>query len=372
MALIPPDAGLRMRMQTEAGLLQPVHPVKEIPSDLPELRPGQTFSAQIQEVLPENTYKALIAGRNLTLQLPEGAKQGDVLELVLIDRSAKVLIAQRADTSAAGSAGPYPYATLSRTAQLISQLLLPEGKSAQPAPLNGGQPLLAQPPTNGAELASSLAKAVGQSGLFYEAHQAQWIAGRRPLDSLLAEPQSQRSPLAAGNTGELAATTSRREAGAGAALSPLSATGIPAEGDKSAEVATARASTLAQSVPDEIRPLVQQQLEAVANQRLVWHGEVWPRQTMEMEIEREKTEEREGDGTTEEATRWTTTLRLTMPRLGEINATLQLTGTGIRIQLATPEDTSATDLQNEVPRLNRALIDAGLSPLGVEVKHETR
>ena len=98
MALIPPDAGIRMRMQTEANLLQPVAPVHEIPADLPELRTGQAFSARIQEVLPDNTYRALVAGKQLTLQLPEGAKTGDLLELVVIDRSAKVVIARQLET----------------------------------------------------------------------------------------------------------------------------------------------------------------------------------------------------------------------------------------------------------------------------------
>ncbi|MBK8120176.1 MAG: hypothetical protein IPK39_14130 [Sulfuritalea sp.] len=75
MVLIPNDVGVRMRMQTEAAL-QPIAPVAEIPADLTDLRPGQAFSARIQEVLPENTYKALVAGRSLTLALPEGAKAG--------------------------------------------------------------------------------------------------------------------------------------------------------------------------------------------------------------------------------------------------------------------------------------------------------
>ena len=100
MALIPSDVGIRMRLQNEASLLQPLSPVHEIPSDLPELRTGQTFSARIQEVLPDNTYKALVAGKQLTLQLPEGAKPGDQLELVVIDRSTKVVIAKQVEGAA--------------------------------------------------------------------------------------------------------------------------------------------------------------------------------------------------------------------------------------------------------------------------------
>ena len=119
--MIPNDAGIRMRMQTEASL-QPILPVSEIPAELADLRPGSTFSARIQEVLPENTYKALVAGRSLTLALPEGAKTGDTLELVVIDRTPRLIVAQLANgkgtADASGGAG-YEFTSLSRTAQSL-------------------------------------------------------------------------------------------------------------------------------------------------------------------------------------------------------------------------------------------------------------
>ena len=59
MAVIPPDAGVRMRMQAEAGLVEQLQPVRPIQSDLPDLRSGQAFTARVIESLPDNTYKAL-------------------------------------------------------------------------------------------------------------------------------------------------------------------------------------------------------------------------------------------------------------------------------------------------------------------------
>ena len=202
MVLIPPDAAIRMRMQTEANLLQPVSPAHKISSDLPELQKGQQFTAQIREALPDNTYRALVAGKQLTLQLPEGAKTGDLLELVVIDRSAKIIVARQVtgEPATAGTAVPYPFAKFSPAGRMIGQLLPAEGESAQPAQLNRGRPLLTQPPQSQAAtvmLAPTLAKAVTQSGLFYEAHQAQWVAGKLPLAQLLQEPQGQRSSPAA-------------------------------------------------------------------------------------------------------------------------------------------------------------------------------
>lgn len=361
MALIPPDVGLRLRTQTETNPVQPLAPIKELPSDLPELQVGQTFLARIQEGLPENTYKALVAGKMLTLQLPEGAKPGDTLELVLIDRSPKVLIAKRLDTptEAAGNE-PYPYATLSKAGQMISRLLLPEGEAPQPAPLTRGQPLLPHGPASGAELAPALAKAVINSGLFYEAHQAHWVAGRRELESLLAEPQGRQQPM---QPGPAAATPATANA---AAETVLAASGK----ERQAEAAGNQAAQLAQSVPEALRPLVQQQLDAIASQRLAWHGEVWPGQTMDWEIEEERTRDGSGNGDDEVASRWNTTLHLDLPHLGTIDATLQLTAEGLKVRLTTEDTGSLADLLGGSGQLATMLTEAGLKVQAIDIRNE--
>ena len=402
MALIPSDVGIRMRLQNEASLLQPLSPVHEIPSDLPELRTGQTFSARIQEVLPDNTYKALVAGKQLTLQLPEGAKPGDQLELVVIDRSTKVVIAKQVEGAAltATETGPYPFAKFSPAARMIGNLLPAEGTAPPPAQLNRGQPLLAQPPlAQGAAvlLAPTLEKAVTQSGMFYESHQAQWVTGKLPLALLLQEPQGKLSqpqafvlaaqerlaasqPMARADATQ--ATALERNATAESARQPaapnlnLSTTAAPqsflAGDEKVGAGGTANTSTqaapLSQQVPDELRPLVQQQLEAASTQRMFWHGEVWPQQPMDWEIERDG--RREGGETGEEQASWRTGLSLTTPRLGRIDANLQLAADGVRITLATPYGASAADLRDAAPKLAEALAAAGVPLLALNIKHE--
>ncbi len=362
MALIPPDAGVRMRLQTEASLLQPVAPVHEIPSDLPLIQPGQLFTARIVEALPENLYKALVAGKLLTLQLPEGAKPGDTLELVLVDRTSRSLIAQRVETqpSVQAPAPSYPDASISRAGQMISQLLLPEGEPPQPAALNRGQPLQPQPPTSAAELVPTLAKAISQSGLFYEAHQAEWVAGRRPIETLQAEPHSQAQSVAT-NSPSAASTTPTASA-------PASST-VSAGAERAADNLAPQPANLAQSMPEELRPLVQQQLDAIATQRLAWHGEVWPDQFIDWEIEHERTGNRDAANTGEEAQRWNTSLRLSMPRLGTVEATLQISGNGLHVRLATANDETAADLRGSAQELVQGMKNAGLILQGIEVKH---
>lgn len=378
MVLIPPDAGIRMRMQTDANLLQPVTPAHEIPANLPELQKGQRFTAQIVETLPDNTYRALVAGKQLTLQLPEGAKAGDLLELVVIDRSAKLIVARQVEGEpvASGAVTPYPFAKLSAAGRMIGQLLPAEGEATQPAQLNRGQPLLSQPPGSPAAavlLAPTLAKAVTQSGLFYEAHQAQWVAGKLPLEQLLQEPQGQRSAPsafqhAAAEVAARAITAAERPVTANTVLQALQGGPEKVGAGETASQNPAQApqtATLAQRVPDDLRPLVQQQLEAAGTQRLLWHGEVWPGQSMDWEIERET--EREADGSGDEDARWRTSLALTTPRLGRVAANLHLTLKGVSITLATPDDGSAVELRDAAPQLAQALLAAGVPLLALRV-----
>lgn len=359
MALIPPDVGIRMRLPTD-GATQPVAPVSGVPSDLPDLQPGQVFSARIQEVLPENTYRALVAGKSLTLALPEGAESGDVLELVVVDRSAKSILARIAPDTPL-EAGAYKHTTLSPAARMISQLLSEEA-GTQTAALNRGQPLLNAPPTSAAPLASALQRAVQNSGLFYESHQAQWVAGKRPLESLLQEPQGQKSTPNAAQLAARAGTSVET-----AAADTVGSARSSGEGSVRNAAAETQAAVRNETLPSELRPLVQQQLEAAANHRLVWHGEAWPGQRMEWEVEEDK---KKAARAIEEAPPWLTTLRLTTPRLGLVEAKLRIAGNSLQLNLITPVGASAADLRDELPALTDALAAAGINLQSVQVRHE--
>lgn len=384
MVMIPTDVGVQVRTQTDAPL-HALRPIAEIPSDLPDLQKGQVFRARIQEVLPENTYKALVAGKLLTLSLPEGAKAGDTLDLVVIDRTPRAIVAKMAEAGLTSAGEPYQHATLSRTGQLIASLLAREGESAVPAALNRGRSLLPQAPANAAALVQGLppklAQAVSSSGLFYEAHQVQWALGQRPLASLLAEPQGQHSGAATlaafgqpGTAQEFAAKSAlavRRES---APPPPVSLLQALFGGETTTSGATAAESRLAANpaaaallIPDDLRPLVQQQLEAAATQRLAWHGEIWPKQTMDWEIERDA---RQGDNAPDQEVVWATNLRLTLPRLGAIDTRLQLSGQNVQLVLHTLEASTATDLDAAMPSLQQALAAAGLTLLGAQTHHD--
>lgn len=375
MVMIPTDVGIQVRNQTEPGT-HPIRAIGEIPSDLPELRQGQVFSARIQEVLPENSYKAVVAGRLLTLSLPEGAKAGDTLELVVVGRTPRAIVAQRSD-GAPGAMAPFDNANLSRAGQLIASLLGAEGDAPPPANFSREGPVLGKVPANGAEIARelppSLSRALAGSGMFYESHQVQWALGQRPLASLLAEPQGRYSEpvlLHAVEQGAEELPLARRENAAPPSARDLQQAlagreQLPAGLTDNDAAASGPVRPLA--IPDELRPLVQQQLEAGASNRLLWQGEVWPDQTMEWEIRRDGSGGAEIPDAPEV---WQTRLRLTLPRLGEIDVRLQYSGGSVNVMLDAPAAATGSKLQAALPALQQSFSAAGLNLAGAQVKRE--
>lgn len=380
MALIPPDAALRLRLQTDASLLSPVTAPKGVSPELHDLLPGQSFTAKIRQPLPDNTYRALVGGKEITLSLPNTVKTGDTLELVVVENNPRMVMARLAsslpnETSLlTGKQGVnVPGATqLSQTGQMIGKLLLPAGQEPQPVPLNRGAPLLSSPLPVANALAAALAprleQAAIQSGLFYEAHQALWVRGQHSTEALMKEPQAQypappastksQQPAEATVPAQVQKVVDAERDGNAANLRQVAATSEPGKASV--------AKDLLQSIPAELRPLVQQQLDAVATQRLIWEGEVWPGQTLQWQISREAPDR---SGTSPDETgQWKTSLALTTPRLGRIEAALGIAGDTVRIALAADSPESAPKLEKALPALKSALEAAGLKPIGLKVQ----
>ena len=199
--MIPADLASRLRMLTEASFFSgeptvaPLARVKAISEQLPAFVPGQRIVATLQTAQPGNTYRARIAEHDFTLALPQAANAGDTLELVVSHVTPRAVFATLAEPTAAPGTGSATAPALSQAGRLISFLLTGQ-PAAQTAALNGGQPMLAsapQAPGDSAVLANRLGAALGQSGLFYESHQARWLAGKLDTAALMQEPQG-RSP----------------------------------------------------------------------------------------------------------------------------------------------------------------------------------
>ena len=370
--MIPSDLAARLRMLSEASFFDSEPPVqgtariREIQARLPQLLPGQNFTAHITRALPDNTFQATVAGRNYTLSLGQSAKPGDTLELVVTRQTANAVFARpaaeaAAQTSAqAGASKP----NLSATGRLISFLL-----TGQPAPqattLAGGQPLLASAPGNGSQLAPALRQALAQSGLFYESHQARWLVGRLGGDALLQQPQGRQPPLTSGQGSS--PSPSGTAPAPRVVPSPLAAGTAPPEqaearAERSPIESTGSSAPRLAAVAERLMPLVHQQLDAMATQQYVLHGQAWPGQHFQWDIDDPRGE---GQGSEDEsADNWNSTLRLSMPRLGAIEARLHLTPAGIAIRLITQDEATAARLDAGRERLDSALAAADVPLTG--------
>ncbi|RQR30428.1 MULTISPECIES: flagellar hook-length control protein FliK [unclassified Burkholderia] len=230
-----------------------------------------------------------------------------------------------------------------------------------------------------AALRAALAQAVSESGLFYESHLAQWLAGQRPLAALMREPQArlttapvQPAPDAAQHDAPdlLDELLAQRLPLPAAAPRPAAQPGAPVPGGAAphelapsaqaaarqgtapgtagmadplgghpdtrwtsarAELAAASADPQAQAsapVHPAAVPIVRQQLDALATDQFRWTGEAWPGARLDWTIEPDDPggPGSRGGGDAGDGIAWRTRLTLTLPSLGTVDAELVLNG----------------------------------------------
>lgn len=383
--MIPPDVANSLRSQLSdprlpgpnAGPGQTQLPAAQRVGDaLSNLIPGQRVLAEIQAQLPNGTYRAAVAQREITLALPFAAKSGDTLELEVVENEGNLVlafVARRGEKGdpATGGARPAVETTLSRTASFIAGLLprREHGEQAPPAVLNANRPIAAQPPTTAADLVPLLRQAIAQSGMFYEAHQSQWVNNRLPLEQLLAEPQGRLSTAQGPGQGT-STPASSAPPGQAAERMPQAADNEALRNEPAQIRQEAVQSRTATSpVPAELTPIVQQQLEALATQTYIWRGQAWPGQEMQWEIVEENSQRKSGGD--EEPQTWQTALTLTMPQLGEVRAKMRLVAGEVAISLTTASGATALQLATNGEQLRGQLEAAGLRLNGFSVgSHE--
>ncbi|HNO74396.1 MAG TPA: flagellar hook-length control protein FliK [Nitrosomonas mobilis] len=300
--------------------VQPVNPVQPAPdatqSDTPAFTLGQKYLAQVEARLMGGSSLVNVAGQLLDMRLPPAAaKVGNQIDLTLVAQSPRLQFLLASNAPATSQT-----ATLSPIGQFLAHLFKPA-----PPTLSQTAPLLPAPPTTSHALPSTLQQAIAQSGLFYESHLAQWANGRKSLDSVKQMPQS----------------------------------ALPAH---------TAIMDLETPAPDtaKILPIVQQQLQALETGQLHWRGDIWPDQAMEWIIHEQPANHA---GTTESPARWQTHLRLQLPKLSEINATLIIDAQGVRIKLNASAEATTHLMKDEQAALIAALSAAGLSVQEIEIKH---
>lgn len=313
---------------------------------LARLETGQRLRATVQTSLANGEFMVALDmadGQALHMKLPPGIRSGDLLNLVFVSREPRPTFALATNAPPAGVSS-----LLSETGRFIDNLMQRSSFPGNSAMLSSAAPfhfpLLTTPPADGAGLALSLASALGRSGLFYESHQAQWVAGTRSLAELLLEPQARLSVLPL--------KLSDADAGSNVAAA--------------AEAYTTGAADAADPVNPAAMALVRQQLEVFETRQFAWQGVAWPGQSIAWEGAEEASQKPEESNESAYAA-WKTRLRLTLPNLGQITANLRLDARGIEVRFAAADPGTADVLQGGAAPLASGLESAGIRLLGMGV-----
>jgi hypothetical protein len=386
--------------------LPPLVGSSTVPLALP---PGSRVVAEVVQSQTDGQVLLRLGETLLAATLPGDHPVGEQLPMVVLSEPGAQPLLLLTQAPPPGNAAQ---AQLSSTAQLLGELQRePPGAVRAPAPVwtNPG-------PDGSAQLAGALAQSVKSSGLFYESHLAAWVQGQLPTQALLGEPQGQLSSLlanlpqaqrdalmqqqpaaltlpqppappaapgtphtaaaqaqgaapaardannaatseanhAANNAASNAASNAAADAPAVASLRARQA--LDAYGGVQAQLAGG--APAAAQLPAQLQSLVQQQLATLAQGAMVWVGQVWPGQEMQWRVEPDARDAGNADETT--ARGWTSVIRLDLPRLGSMVATLHLgADQHLRVRLQHGEQ-AAAELSAQRDALRRSVAAAGL------------
>lgn len=195
-------------------------------------------------------------------------------------------------------------------------------------------------------LGQALRQALQGSGLFYESHLTDMVFGRATPEQLRKEPQAALGKNAPAQ--DAATTRPRADAAAGGR------SGADAGPSHGASGGSASAAPIS-GIHQDLTVLVRQQLDVLANQALTWQGEAWSGTPMEWEVERDPY----GGDPSSRASTWATRLKLDLPRLGLVDARLNLAGDQIVLQLIAPH--AAAEINDSSDTLRSRLLAAGLT-----------
>ncbi|MBC7414605.1 MAG: flagellar hook-length control protein FliK [Herminiimonas sp.] len=387
-----------------ARAITPLGDVRQESIDrLVRLEVGKQFQAQILSRFSDGTFLVRIADTAARLALPSGGKVGDGLALTLLAteprptfsldaQSAGVLAesagATRAElapgariaqalylsnaagqAAAAGTDGGAAPAALSNTGRLIDALLNAARQDGAATALVGKTPLSAAAGAAAPQLASALHDSLSFSGLFYESHVQQWANGERTLADLLREPQAR---SAKGDPAALRGSDADPALLAKMPPAVLEARRNLQEYFSAAPLPPASTAGGLGAIDPAAAQMINLQLNTLEHQRVLWQGELWPGQRMEWDVSRQDQSGSAGGQAGEAvAEHWQSVVTFSLPSLGVVSATINLSGDRVQIQVRTASDDVTTALQRQGPKLASALDAAGSTLDGLTIHRES-
>jgi hypothetical protein len=380
---------------------------QEIFHRLTQIALGKELLATVLSRFDDGTFSVKVGDTVARLALPVGTRVGDNVPMALVSKGPRptfLLVQQTTvDTASVSPAG-----------RLIDQILQLARRDNTQATLVAKTPLA----TRAADIdpqhvAARLQSEVVESGVFYESHLHEWVSGRRPLASLLQEPQAALAEHGHGMAGKgtaggdtptssarllpaspapQSANTETRHA-ADSLLPDLANDAellsrlrdmqvMPQNNDLDADVlvyqkpasadsgllAVAQNTSASETIKPEAARIVNLQLHTLEQQQVRWQGELWPGVPMQWEVGRETTARdnavsKDGAGGADyDQAAWTSVVRFELPTLGTVSARIVLSGDRVQVRVSAASEDTAVALRSHGAALADAMLTAG-SPM---------
>ena len=289
---------------------------QELASKTAQLVQGREYQGQVLSKLGNNEFLVKVSGQqvqDLTLKMELGnqAKVGQSLAFEYLHNSPTITFLLKGTPL-------NQTATNVNLSQIGSQL----GQYIQEAEAQGvpkrfqAVDVVTHNPVKPQMVAHDLQQAVARSGLFYESHLQELTQGKVTLNQIKQEPQNQ------------------------AGFSPATH--------------------------------MFQQLAVLENQRLSWHGEIWPGQLMTWDVyeQHQSKQSNEQDwNDAEESRPIASELTIDFPSLGKVTAKLSIVNGHVRIQLLGEQTSTLQVMQKQKHQLAEALTKNGQQLDALTVTH---
>ena len=307
-----------------------------------QFEPGQKIQGIVQNQVSPGLFNVRVGEQLTQMLLPDFIHSGDIIKLQVIATTPRLTFSMSASNN--------PLSTeeqLSSVSRLLSALSQQPREQIDMRAMKSS-PLWTTPQTTrSGQLAGLLQDALSNSGLFYESHQAQWLEGARSTSQLLQEPQNS----------------------ATANLATSIALSLP-EGNISSASQLNTAASAEENIPlipNHLQPLVQQQINTLETQQVLWQGNIWPGQAMQWEIHEQASQ----TPATDNQQQWSTQIHLDLPNLGKVSATLCFNNAGLSLTLNASSPATLAALGNASSQLVATMSDCGISIVSTLVtQHE--
>ena len=305
------------------------------------LKIGQPLTGLVKSLI-NGVSLVEVGGQSVAMRLPNTVVAGDTLRLSFAGHTPQpVFLLETRETAVTGAP------QLSKTARMLSDFMQRVPERALPT-LTPTVPLLSQPTAVPTELALALRTALVRSGLFYESHLANWVAGQDTLDGLKQEPQNRQAAETARSATALVLTDAKGGVDPKGAADP--------------------------KLVNPMHTLLTQQLQVLESPQLAWRGELWPGHTLEWQI-RQGVEPQNDDPNTAfargEKDGWESHLKLTLPNLGTLNVYIKLDAQqAFSIRMVPEQADTAPLLKQHQPQLAEQLAAAGCTLHSMKVEHD--